>query len=85
MTKKDKYEIKKFKIDNHNVTTCLFGQFDNNFELVVYYDYNNNYDSTSLFYSLNNKKFLYGYDKILTTRQKKLLENKILKLYKSYI
>lgn len=73
-------QIKHFKIDNHNITTARF-IFENMDTIHVDYNYNNNYSNTTLYYDLTNKKFLYGYDRILTPRQKQLLENKILKFY----
>lgn len=73
-------EIKRFKIDNHNITTARFIFEDFNI-ISIDYNYNNNYANVTLYYNLNKKTFLYGYDRILTDRQKRLLENKIIKLY----
>jgi hypothetical protein len=73
-------EIKKFKIDKHTVTTtrAIFEDID---IIVIYYDYNNNMDSITLYYDLKKQCYLYHYKNILTDRQKKLLENKINKYY----
>ena len=73
-------EIKKFKIDNHTTTTtrAIFEDID---IIVIYFDYNNNMDSITLYYDLKKHCFLYHYNNILTDRQKKLLENKINKYY----
>ena len=74
-------EIKKFKIDNHNITTarCIFENID---VIIIYYDYNNNYDSATIYYDLKEHKFLYDFLNLLTKRQKTILEKKVLKLYR---
>lgn len=73
-------EIKRFKLDNHNILTARFIFEDFNI-IHIDFNYNNNYSNIILYYDLTKKNFLYGYDKILTDRQKKILENKILKFY----
>lgn len=73
-------EIKHFKIDNHNITTARF-IFENMNYIHIDYNYNNNYSNTILYYDLTKQNFLYGYDRVLTQRQKQLLENKIIKFY----
>ena len=73
-------EIKRFKIDNHTITTtrAIFEDID---VIIIYFDYNNNMDCITLYYDLKKQCYLYHYKNILTNRQKKLLEDKINKYY----
>lgn len=78
---RDNIEFLKFKLDKHNITCgrCIFE--DNNI-ILIYYEYNNNTQCLTLYYNIKEKRFLYHYNNILTTRQKNILEKKILKKYK---
>ena len=70
----------KFKLDNHIIEMWQnkndFLKYD---VIVIYYNYNNNYSCTSLYYNNITKKW--DYINNITKRQKTILENKIDKYF----
>lgn len=75
-------DIKKdciFKIDNHIIEVELYKNYLGISKL--WYNYNNNLSSISLYWNENTNDFMYNYSKtFFTCRQYKILINKINKI-----
>lgn len=66
--------IKRIKLDNH-----IIDMFKLDDIITIYFNYNNNYSCTTIYYNLKNKKYIADYN--ITDRQKDILEDYINKIY----
>ena len=66
--------ITRIKLDNHLIDMFKLGDI-----ITIYFQYNNNYSSTTMYYNIKDKKYNANYN--ITERQKTILENYINKVY----